>query len=107
MVLSLWLGLASFFGLGLTSILSGPVASEAVPVAMTSSAIGIVSGIGEIFGGGIGPIAAGYVASGFGIAAIMFIPMIGLTIGAIVSIFLRETAPRHVEKNASAGVAGG
>ena len=45
---------ASFFTLGLVSLLSGPVATEAAPIAVSTS-IGVVVGVGEIFGGGIAP----------------------------------------------------
>jgi sugar phosphate permease len=83
--LFLWLGIVWFFGLGLTSILTGPVATEAVPPALTSSAIGMVSGIGEIFGGGIAPVVAGFVAQRFGIEHIFWIPMVGLSIGIVVA----------------------
>lgn len=97
-MLFLWLGIVWFFGLGLTSILTGPVATEAVPPALTSSAIGMVSGIGEIFGGGIAPVVAGFVAQRFGIEHIFWIPMVGLSIGIVVSLGLLETAPRFIAK---------
>lgn len=89
-----WLGVAAFFGLGLTSILTGPVATEAVPAALTSSAIGFVSGVGEIFGGGIAPVIAGFVAKNYGIQQIYWIPIIGLAIGIPVAFAIKESAPR-------------
>ncbi len=88
------MGVLSFFGLGLTSIITGPIATEAAPVALTSSAIGIVSGLGEIFGGGIAPGIAGFVAQNYGIGQIYWIPVIGLSIGVLVSLALKESAPR-------------
>jgi sugar phosphate permease len=97
-MLFLWLGIVSFFGLGLTSILTGPVVTEAVPPALTSSAIGMMSGIGEIFGGGIASVVAGSVAQRFGIEHVFWIPMVGLSIGIIVSLGLLETAPRFIAK---------
>jgi predicted MFS family arabinose efflux permease len=98
-MLFLWLGIVSFFGLGLTSILTGPVATEAVPPALTSSAIVMVSGIGEIFGGGIAPVVAGFVAQRFDIEHIFWIPMVGLSIGIVVSLGLLETAPRFIARD--------
>jgi MFS family permease len=99
--LFLWLGVVSFFGLGLTSILSGPIPSEAVPAGLTSSAIGLVSGTGEIFGGGIAPIIAGFVASRYGIENIYYVPLVGLTLGVIVSLLIKESAPRIVGPSAA------
>lgn len=95
-VLFLWLNVVSFFGLGLTSILTGPIATEAVSVSHTSSAIGFVSGVGEIFGGGIGPIIAGFVAKNYGIGQIYWIPIVGLSLGILVAMAIKESAPRLV-----------
>jgi MFS family permease len=86
----------SFFGSGVLSLLTGPVATEAVPAGLTSTAIGIVSGTGEIFGGGIGPVLAGYVAQHHGIDKVPIVSLVGLCLGVGVSLFIRETAPRRV-----------
>lgn len=58
---------ASFFTVGLVSLLSGPVATEAAPIGLVSTFIGLVVGVGEILGGGIAPAFGGYVAAHFGI----------------------------------------
>jgi sugar phosphate permease len=86
----------SFFCIGLLGILTGPVAVEAVPPALAASAIGIVSGTGEIFGGGIAPIMTGNIAQAYGITAIFWVPLIGLALGFVILFALRETAPRRV-----------
>ena len=95
------LTIVSFFGLGIASILTGPIATEAVAPALASSAIGLVSGVGEIFGGGIAPVIAGFVAKNFGISQIFWIPVIGLAIGTIVAVFIKESAPRLNKKSHS------
>jgi len=94
-LLFLWLGCVSFFCIGLLGILTGPVAVEAVPPALAASAIGVVSGTGEIFGGGIAPIMTGHIAQGYGITAIFWVPLIGLALGFLILFALRETAPRR------------
>lgn len=94
---------ASFFGSGVLSLLTGPIATEAVPPGLTSSAIGLVSGTGEIFGGGIGPVLAGYVAQHYGIEKVPQVSLIGLCIGVVLSLLLRETAPRRVRAAAASG----
>ncbi|HEX4023324.1 MAG TPA: MFS transporter [Steroidobacteraceae bacterium] len=86
--------ICTFFCFGLLALYTGPVASEAVPPALIASAIGLVSGIGEIFGGGVGPALGGYVAQHYGIARMLNVAMAGLAAGALLSLFLRETAPR-------------
>lgn len=91
-----WLAATSFFALGLTSVLAGPIASEAVSPALMSSSVGVIAGAGEIFGGGVAPVIAGFVAQHYGIAQIFVIPLIGLGVGLLLSLALRETAPRFV-----------
>jgi sugar phosphate permease len=95
---------ASFFGNGVLSLLTGPIATEAVPAGLTSSAIGLCSGAGELLGGGLGSILAGYVAKHYGIDKIPLFTLTGIVLGVFVSLLLRETAPRKVR--AAAGSAG-
>ncbi len=87
---------AAFFGNGVLSLLTGPVATEAVPAGLTSSAIGLCSGAGELLGAGVGSILAGLFAKHFGIAIIPMFTLGGLGLGLVASLFLRETAPRRL-----------
>jgi sugar phosphate permease len=86
----------AFSCFGLLALLTGPVATEAVPVALISSAIGIVSGTGEIFGGGIAPSLAGYIAQHYGIQDTLYLALSGLIAGVFVCLFLKETAPKKI-----------
>jgi predicted MFS family arabinose efflux permease len=88
----------SFFCLGLVALLTGPIATESAPAGLVSSAIGIVVGAGEIFGGGIAPVIAGYTAQHYGIQNILYLALIGVTIGMLVCLFLKETAPRKLRR---------
>jgi predicted MFS family arabinose efflux permease len=90
--------LLAFCCFGLLALLTGPVATEAVPVSLISSAIGIVSGTGEIFGGGVAPSLAGYIAEHFGIQNTLHLALAGLVAGSFVCLFLRETAPRKLKE---------
>ena len=90
---------ASFFTLGLVSLLSGPVATEAAPIGMVSTAIGIVVGAGEIFGGGVAPALAGFVATRFGIQNILWLPIFAVLLGIGVSLLLEETAPARMRRD--------
>jgi predicted MFS family arabinose efflux permease len=85
---------ACFFCFGLLGLLTGAVAAEAAPRGLVSSTTGIIVASGEIFGGGIAPVIAGAVAQHFGIQRTLTMALIGLAIGIVVCLFLRETAPR-------------
>jgi hypothetical protein len=61
-----------------------------------SSAIGLVVGAGEIFGGGVAPAIAGFVGQNYGIQNILWMPLIGVALGILVCAFLTETAPKKV-----------
>ena len=101
--LFLLLGGVSFFSSGVLSLLTGPVATEAVPAQLISSAIGIISGTGEIFGGGIGPMIAGQIAQRYGIQDVVRFSFAGLLLGIVVSAALIETAPRRRAVRAAVG----
>ena len=88
--------LLAFCCFGLLALLTGPVATEAVPLQLISSSVGIVSGTGEIFGGGVAPSLAGYIAAHFGIQYTLRLALAGLTAGILVCLFLKETAPRKL-----------
>ncbi|AWN14268.1 MFS transporter [Salinisphaera sp. LB1] len=92
----------AFCCFGILALFTGPVATEAVQIGLVSSAIGIVSGAGEIFGGGIAPFVAGTIAAHFGIQDVLYLPMASLAVGVVISLFLRETAPRRVNHAAMA-----
>ncbi|MEM5318231.1 MFS transporter [Paraburkholderia sp. JHI869] len=96
---------ASFFTLGLVSLLSGPVATEAAPVGMVSTSIGLVVGAGEIFGGGVAPALAGFVAAHFGIQNILWLPIGAVFLGVLVSLFLKETAPAKLRRSEAVAAA--
>jgi MFS family permease len=84
----------SFFCLGNVALITGPIATEAAPAGLISSAIGVVVGTGEIFGGGIAPSIAGYVANHYGIENTLYVALTGVTLGVVVSLLFKETAPR-------------
>ena len=85
-----------FFCFGLLGLITGPIAAEAAPLGLISSTTGIIVGSGEIFGGGVAPIIAGRVAQTYGIQHTLTMALIALIIGVLVTVFLRETAPRRL-----------
>lgn len=83
-----------FFCLGLLGLFTGPLATEGVSAASTATAVGFVSGSGEIFGGGVAPAIGGWIAQHYGLPHILDLAMAGLIFGFIITLFLKETAPR-------------
>lgn len=85
----------SMCSIGLLSLLSGPITTEAAPAGLVASTIGLISGIGEMFGGGVAPAIAGYSAQNFGLPHGFDFAPGGLALGAFVVLALVETAPRR------------
>jgi MFS family permease len=88
----------SFFSLGNIALLTGPIATEAAPAGLVASAIGLVVGAGEIFGGGVAPIIAGNIAENFGIENVLYVALTGVALGVAVCLFLTETAPGKIAR---------
>ncbi len=85
-----------FFVFSMICLTVGPISAESVPAKLMSTASGIVIGTGEIFGGGIAPVIAGFVAKHYGIQYIMHLAAIALVVGLGVVLCLKETAPNRV-----------
>jgi predicted MFS family arabinose efflux permease len=91
----------TIFAFGLFALITGPIATEAAPLGLISSAAGIIIGAGEIFGGGVAPAIAGGIAQRYGIQYVPYFAFAGLVTGAVVSLFLQETAPRKAKSAVS------
>jgi MFS family permease len=94
---SVWiLAALFFFGWALTGsfpLFMGTIPSETVPRAHMTTAIALVMGTGEVFGGVLSPALAGWAADIAGLAAPLWI-MMGLCIMAgALALGLGETAP--------------
>jgi MFS family permease len=87
---------AALFNFAALAILAGPVAAEAAPLGMVASVAGLVIGAGEVFGGGIAPAIAGRIAQSSGIQNTLLFAIGGQVVGIVLSLLLKETAPRKV-----------
>jgi MFS family permease len=94
--LFVYLMLTLLFVFSMITLTVGPLSAESVPATLMSTASGLVVGVGEVFGGGVAPGIAGYVAKHFGIQYIMVLAFVALAAGFIVAISLKETAPSRV-----------
>ena len=88
--------LTSYFCFGNIALITGPIATESAPVGMVAASIGLVVGVGEIFGGGLGPIMGSFVIPNYGFAGPLYVALFGMVIGFIASLLLKETAPKKV-----------
>jgi len=93
-----------FFVFAMITLTVGPISAEAVPAQLMTTASGLVIGVGEIFGGGIAPSVAGYVAKHFGIQYIMQLGMGALMVGFCIVLLLKETAPRRTRATVAAAI---
>lgn len=96
-----FLFMATFFNFSLTCLTVGPLTNEAVPAHLASTAVGVVVGVGEIFGGGVAPAMAGFIAKHYGIHYTLYLAMAGLILGFFIALALKETAPAKTGKHAS------
>ncbi len=85
-----------FFNFGMITLTVGPLSAESVPAKLMATASGAVICVGEIFGGGIAPVIAGYVAAHFGIQYILYLAIGAMVVGFVISLCLRETAPSRL-----------
>jgi len=97
-IATLWIVLAitSFFALGNVALITGPIATESAPPGLIAAGIGLVVGMGEIFGGGIAPNIAGFVIGAVDLHAVMYVAFAGALLGIVASLFFKETAPALV-----------
>jgi MFS transporter, ACS family, hexuronate transporter len=86
-------------GMGVGALLMSIIPIESVPRKYAGVAVGLVIGIGEIFGGVLNPILCGIAADAWGLAAPLWISSGGGLIAFIFSFFLKETAPAKVLVN--------
>jgi predicted MFS family arabinose efflux permease len=97
-----YLMLTLLFVFSMITLTVGPLSAESVPAKLMSTASGLVVGVGEVFGGGVAPVIAGYVAQHFGIQYIMYLGFIALALGFVVALCLKETAPSRLRAQAPA-----
>jgi MFS family permease len=81
----------------------GTIPGESLPRASVATAMGIVVGVGEIFGGVFGPTVAGWLAdhTSLGRDAPMLMMIACAVIAGIIALFLKETAPAKVGQGAA------
>jgi MFS transporter, ACS family, hexuronate transporter len=87
-------------GMGVGSLVMSTIPAESVPVQYAGMAVGLVIGIGELFGGFLNPILSGIAADTWGLAAPLIISSSAAFLAFAFTLFLRETAPVKIRVNA-------
>ncbi len=82
---------------GSFALFMGVVPAEAVPRSLAASSMGLVVGVGELFGGVASPTLAGAIADQTSLAAPIVLMIVFALIGGILSLFLKETAPSRTQ----------
>ncbi len=86
---------------GIFPMFMATVPTESVNPRQAATAIGIVMCVGEILGGVLAPSLAGKLSDIYGLQAPLWLLM-GLALaGGVTALFLRETAPRVVARQAA------
>jgi len=78
------------------------IPSESIPARYLGTSLGLVMGIGEFLGGSSVPTLAGRAADRFGLPAPMYIAAGCAVVAAVLTLFLRETAPAKVNAQSRA-----
>ncbi|MCU1725981.1 MFS transporter [Pseudomonas sp. 7P_10.2_Bac1] len=85
--------LLTYTGLGCFTLFMATIPAETVPRTIVATALGMIMGLGELIGGFVAPTIAGFAADHFGLSIVMWISCGGALLSALLSLFLRETAP--------------
>ena len=72
--------------------------AETVGFAMAATAMGMVTGSGELIGGGIFPMVGGNIADKIGLAPTLYLGSALIIVGGFIGFFARETAPRIISR---------
>lgn len=91
---------------GTFPLFMGTIPSETIPARYVATSLGLVMGVGEILGGVSGPWAAGWAADRYGLRAPIMIEAGCAIVGALLALFLQETAPARLARHTVAVAAG-
>ena len=85
-------------GAGAFPLVMGVVPSETLSLRRAATAMGLVIGVGEIFGGVISPLGAGSLADHMGLSMPLILAAIMPLVAAVLALGLIETNPRFVAR---------
>jgi len=80
-----------FFNNPLITLTVGPLCQESAPIGLAATASGLVIAVAELFGGGLAPALAGWLAMRFGINCILWPPIVMMGVGIVLASIIDET----------------
>ncbi|QJI29575.1 MFS transporter [Pseudomonas sp. ADAK18] len=92
----------TYTGLGCFTLFMATIPAETVPREVMATALGMIMGIGELVGGFVAPTVAGFAADRFGLSIVMWMSCAGALLAAVLSLFLKETAPAVLRRQVAA-----
>jgi ACS family hexuronate transporter-like MFS transporter len=95
-----------WIGNGIFPMFMGAIPGESLPRASIATAMGIVVGVGEILGGVVGPLVAGWLSdhTELGLQAPMYVMAACALIAGCLALLLKETAPAKIGLAAAARI---
>lgn len=88
----------TYTGLGCFALFMVAIPAETVPASQVATALGLIMGVGEIVGGFVTPVVAGFAADAYGLEIVMWIAAAGSIVALLLSFMLTETAPSKVSE---------
>ncbi|MEV3909938.1 MFS transporter [Streptomyces canus] len=98
--------LLTYTGLGCFTLFMATIPAETVPRGALATALGLVMGIGELAGGFLAPVIAGWASDTWGLQAAMYISAAGAVVVVLLSLGLRETAPAVLRRRSASAPSG-
>lgn len=92
--------LLTYTGLGCFTLFMATIPAETVSRGVIATALGMIMGIGELIGGFVAPTIAGFAADRYGLSIVMWMSCGGALLAALLSLFLKETAPAVLARKA-------
>ncbi|MFC5833968.1 MFS transporter [Nonomuraea insulae] len=92
----------TYTGLGCFTLFMATIPAETVPRGALATALGAIMGVGELAGGFLGPMVAGWASDQWGLQAAMFIAAGGALVVVGLCFALKETAPAVLRRRAAA-----
>ncbi|MET9265310.1 MFS transporter [Amycolatopsis sp. NPDC004079] len=97
----------TYTGVGCFTLFMAVIPAESVPPGALATVVGVTMGAGELLGGAFGPLLAGWASDRWGLQAAMVIAAASAVLVVLLSLGLRETAPRVLSRSAArTGTAG-
>lgn len=84
---------------GVFPLFMGTIPSETIPARYIATSLGLVMGLGELIGGVLTPVGAGWAADKYGLQAPVYIEAACALIATVLALFLRETAPAKLSRD--------